>query len=108
MSIEILCSDDTLVIRRMTLAPGEAGDWHVDRCRRFSVIVRGDRLRIEYAHAGEVVELDVHPGLCGWDDPEERVHRAVNIGRGPYEEVVTFHRTGPDVDPQPAVASADG
>jgi hypothetical protein len=43
----------------------------------------------------------VHPGQAGWDEPDARVHRGVNTGAGPYEEVVTFFRDAPGVEPQP-------
>jgi hypothetical protein len=45
--------------------------------------------------------VDVEPGLAGWDEPENRVHRAANTGDETYEEVVTFYRAGAAVDPQP-------
>lgn len=101
MKTEQITEDDHLVIRRMVLEPGEATFWHTDSCRRFSVVIRGSRLAIEYRDSGEVHRFEVRPGLAGWDEPESRVHRAVNLGEGAYEEVVTFHRHGREVDPQP-------
>lgn len=62
-------------------------------------------MRIEYLQGSEATEFDVHSGLCGWDDPEDRVHQAVNAGRDAYEGVVTLLRVGPDGEPQPLVAS---
>lgn len=105
MEIETITSRDDLLIRRMVLAPGEAMFWHVDNCHRFSVVVRGTRLGIEYRDSQERVEVEVHPGLADWDAPEARVHRAVNLGAEPYEEVVTFYRDGADVEPQPEQAA---
>lgn len=96
-----ICERETLVIRRLVLQPGESMAWHHDTCERFTVVVRGQRLAIEYRDTGEVHALDVHPGLTGWDLPEDRVHRAINVGDEPYEEVVTFYRAGPSIDPQP-------
>ena len=81
MRIETLSRRDDLLIRRHVLEPGEALPWHTDLCHRFTVLVRGDRLRIEFADGSEQ-ELDVHPGLAEWDVPEPRVHRGVNVGHG--------------------------
>ena len=102
MDIEIITERAELLIRRLTLAPGESTHWHSDTCHRFSVLVRGERLAIEYADDGAPEELDVHAGMAGWDEPQPRTHRAVNTGSTPFEEIVTFYRTGADVEPQPA------
>lgn len=101
MKIEIITEDDEIVIRRLILEPGESSHWHRDNCARFSVIVRGSRLDIEFQDSGTSVEIDVHPGMTGWDEPEDRVHRAVNTTQDIYEEVVTFYRNGPNIEPQP-------
>ena len=107
MTTETITDRPDLLIRRLVLEPGEATPWHVDRCHRFSVVVRGERLRIELATTGDADEPDAHevpvePGLAEWDEPTDAVHRAVNTGDGPYEEVVTFFRSTPNEDPQPA------
>lgn len=39
----------------------------------------------------EMIDVDVHPGLAGWDAPDPRVHRAVNADADIYVEVVTFY-----------------
>ncbi len=101
MQVDTISERDDLTIRRLVLAPGEATLWHVDRCHRFTVVVRGERLRIEYLDEGSGVETDVHPGLADWDAPEARTHRAVNLGATPYEEVVLFFRDPAGIDPQP-------
>lgn len=101
MRIDMITERDELVIRRMVLDPGEAMFWHTDTCRRFTVVVRGERLAIEYRDNGERVEVSVPPGLADWDAPEPRVHRAVNVGNVPFEEVVTFYRDDPNQEPQP-------
>ena len=101
MTIETITETDELVIRRLILAPGEAMSWHTDSCHRFSVVVRGSRLAIEYRDSEAIVEVKVHPGLADWDTPNPRVHRAINMGPDAYEEVVTFYRSGRDIDPQP-------
>jgi hypothetical protein len=101
MRVETLSERDDLVIRRLVLEPGEAMPWHTDRCRRFSVVVRGDGLTIEFRETGERVPIAVRPGLAGWDEPDARVHRGVNTGGTSYEEVVTFFLDPPGVEPQP-------
>lgn len=101
MHAETLADCDRLLIRRLVLGPGEAMGWHTDRCHRFTVVVTGSRLRLEFRDDGEIADVEVQPGLAGWDTPTERIHRAVNVGPGAYEEVVTFYRSARDVDPQP-------
>ena len=76
--------------------------WHTDTCHRFSVIVRGQQLTLEFRDTGERMVVAVHPGMVGWDEPDSRVHRAVNTGSITYEEVVTFFLSVPRLDPQPA------
>lgn len=102
-SIEVITDRPDLLIRRLRLEPGEATPWHTDPCERFTVVVSGDRLRIEFAADGmDPIDEQVHPGLAGWDAPEPAVHRAVNCGSTTYEEVVTFYRKQHE-DPQPVV-----
>lgn len=103
MDMQIISERDDLVIRRMILQPGEKAYWHTDPCHRFSVVVRGSRLGIEFKDSAEMLEIDVGLGQADWDVPEPRVHRAVNMGPDIYEEVVTFYRSGPDVEPQPRI-----
>jgi hypothetical protein len=98
---ELITRRDDLLIRRLVLEPGEAMAWHTDSCRRFSVVVRGERLRIEFRDTGEAVAVPVHAGQADWDEPESRVHRAVNVGATAYEEVVSFFLPSPGADPQP-------
>ena len=102
MHTDVLTDTPALLIRRLCLDPGEAMYWHVDICRRFSVVVSGSLLGIEFEDSGEVIEIPVNPGLAGWDEPEQRRHRAINLGDTPYEEVVTFYRNTPSEEPQPA------
>jgi len=103
MELEVLTEHDDLVIRRLKLAAGEKMYWHRDACDRFTVVVRGTRLRIEYRDSGEILDVDVEPGLAGWDGPDEQVHRAINLGPDLYEEIVTFYRKSPHLDPQPRI-----
>ncbi len=101
MEYETITERSDLVIRRLVLDPGEATPWHTDSCHRFSVVVRGERLRIEFADGAAPVDVTMSPGLADWDEPTDVVHRAVNTGSGAYEEVVTFYREEPTVEPQP-------
>ena len=64
--------------------------WHTDPCRRFSVVVRGEWLRIGLREDGEQVMLAVHPGIADWDEPEPRPHRGVSVDGTADEEVVMF------------------
>lgn len=107
MGYELIHREPGVVIRRSTLLPGEATPWHHDPCRRFSVVVRGERLRIEYRD-GEVDEFDTFPGEAGWNAPEPRVHRAVNVGVCPFEEVVTFQLAHGVEEPQPEALNPAG
>ena len=101
MTDTILSRRQSFVGRRQTLAPGESTAWHTDPCQRFSVVLRGRRLAIEYADTGEVVRFPVSPGEADWDEPTDRTHRATNVGPDVYEEVTLFVLADPDGDPQP-------
>jgi len=101
MRKEIITQREDLVIRRLVLEPGEAMPWHTDSCHRFSVVVRGEQLRIEFRDTSKQVTFAVHPGMADWDEPEARVHRGVNTGAVSYEEIVTFFLDTPSIDPQP-------
>jgi hypothetical protein len=100
MQKEIITDREDLMIWRLELDPGDATSWHTDPCHRFTVVVRGERLTIEFRDDGEFMDVPVEPGMSGWDSPDLRVHRAVNSGSSVYEEVVTFFRGHPG-DPQP-------
>jgi hypothetical protein len=101
MQAEVISLRNDLVIRRLVLEPGERTPWHTDPCHRFSVVVRGEALHIEYRDTGEKVSVPVYPGMADWDEPGDRVHRAVNAGSTPYEEITTFFLQRPGMDPQP-------
>ena len=101
MHAEVITRRDDLLIRRLVLEPGEAMPWHTDACHRFSVIIRGQQLSIEFRETGEQITVPVYPGMVDWDAPEARVHRAVNTGSTLYEEVVTFLLGSSRIDPQP-------
>ncbi|MCP5056121.1 MAG: hypothetical protein GY937_05270 [bacterium] len=79
MRTEVITKRNDLIIRRLVLEPGESTAWHIDPCHRFSVIVRGEELSIEFPETGDRLSVSVHPGMVDWDEPEERVHRGVNL-----------------------------
>jgi len=103
MKEEIIGQRDNVLIRRAILEPGEASYWHTDACHRFSVIVRGDELAIEYRDGRPTQRFKVSPGDAGWDEPADQAHRAVNVGHGVYDEVVVFFLGSAGSDPQPKV-----
>jgi quercetin dioxygenase-like cupin family protein len=80
---------DGVRVHRARLEPGEASPWHVDSFHRVTVVLQGEQLRIEYQDGGEPELVPVVAGQVDWDEPSTpRVHRAVNSGQLPYEEVV--------------------
>jgi hypothetical protein len=79
-----------ILVRRLILAPNEAARWHVDLFHRCTVVVQGEALEIEYRDGGPGLRIDVWPGMSDWDAPSHRVHRALNVGSGTYEEVAVF------------------
>lgn len=99
---ETISRRGTTVVRRLVLEPGETLAWHSDPFHRVTVVVRGDALAIEYRDGGTPQRVLVFPGEAGWDEPTDRVHRAVNIGATTYEEVTIFFVDRPDAVPQPA------
>jgi quercetin dioxygenase-like cupin family protein len=98
---QVLHRRGNTLVRRQRLAPGEATLWHRDPFHRVTVVVSGDLLNIEFRDGGEPVTCRVTVGEVDWSEPSNRVHRAVNIGREVFEEVVTFFLDGADAVPQP-------
>ena len=94
-----------VLVRRLTLAPGEAMPWHRDPFHRVTVVLSGDALAIEYRDGGDAHRLEVTPGRTDWDEPTDHVHRGVNVGQRPYEEIAVFLLDHPDAVAQPR---ADG
>ena len=90
-----------ILVRRLRLAPGEAMAWHRDPFHRVTVVLSGDALAIEDRDSGESHRFAVTPGQADWDEPSDRVHRAVNVGEQSYEEVTVFLLDRPDAEPQP-------
>ena len=85
----------------MVLEAGEAMPWHRDPYHRVTVVLRGSTLAIEYRDGGERDEFEVTPGRADWDEPTDRVHRGVNVGDEPYEEIAIFFLDRPDAVAQP-------
>ncbi|MFB3921242.1 MAG: hypothetical protein ACE145_05935 [Terriglobia bacterium] len=105
MTDEVLIHRGTTLVRRLRLAPGEAMPWHRDPYHRVSVILSGDAIAIEYRDGSPTKRFSLHPGQVDWDEPTSRVHRGVNVGSQPYEEVTTFFLDRPDAIPQPQEGS---
>ena len=98
---EILFQHGTTMVRRLRLAPGEVMPWHRDPCRRVAVVLSGDVLYIEYRDGGESQRVDITPGQVEWEEPTGRIHRAVNVGQQPYEQVTVVLLDSPNAVPQP-------
>jgi len=102
MAEDELIRRGTVLVRRLRLDPGEAMPWHTDPFHRVSVVLAGQHLAIEARDGSELARFAVTPGQVDWDEPSERVHRGVNVGTVPYEEVTVFFLDRPDAVPQPA------
>jgi quercetin dioxygenase-like cupin family protein len=102
MTDEELVRRGTVLVRRLRLEPGEAMPWHTDPFHRVTVVLHGDALAIEARDGSELSRFAVTPGQVDWDEPTDRVHRGVNVGELPYEEITVFLLDRPDAVPQPA------
>jgi len=98
---QVLHHRGNYLVRRQRLAPGEATPWHRDPYHRVTVVLSGDLLNIEFRDGGETQSWKITPGEVDWSEPSDRVHRAVNVGKEVFEEVVTFFLDRPDAPPQP-------
>ena len=101
MTEEVLFHRGTTLVRRMSLAPGEAMPWHRDPFHRVTMVLHGTALAIEYRDGAASHRFDITPGQVDWDEPTERLHRGVNVGGQPYEEFTLFFLDRPDAVPQP-------
>lgn len=95
------------IIAETTWCGGRASPRHRDPYRRVTVVLSGDRLAIEFRDGSETLSWDVTMGEVDWSAPSDRVHRAVNVGKQVFEEVVTFLLDRPDAEPQPEHDSGD-
>ncbi len=102
MPEEVLHHRGNFLVRRLILAPGEATPWHRDPFHRVSVILSGEALAIEYRDESARKRIEVAAGQTDWDEPSERIHRAINVGKGVYEEITVFFLDRPDAVPQPS------
>lgn len=102
---QVLHHRGNYLVRRQRLAPGEASPWHRDPFHRVTVVLRGDLLSIEFRDGGEALTWKITPYEVDWVEPSDRVHRAVNVGKEPFEEIVTFFLDRPDAEPQPGEES---
>lgn len=101
MTDEVLIHRGTTLVRRMKLAPGEVMPWHRDPFHRVTVVLQGKEIAIEYRDGSEGQRFAVTPGQVDWDEPTDRIHRGVNVGDVPYEEVTVFFLAQPEDVPQP-------
>ena len=99
---EVLHRRGTTLVRRLRLAPGESTPWHRDPFHRVTVVLAGDALAVEYRAGAPGEHFALTPGQTDWDEPTERMHRGVNIGREPYEEITIFFLDRPGAVPQPS------
>lgn len=105
---QVLHHRGNYLVRRQRLAPGEATPWHRDPFHRVTVVLSGDLLHIEFRDGGETVPWNITVGEVDWVEPTDRVHRAVNVGKEVFEEVVTFFLDRPDAEPQPETTLSSG
>ena len=98
---QVLHHRGNYLVRRQRLEPGQATPWHHDPFHRVTVVLSGDLLNIEFRDGGESVPWKISAGGVDWIEPTERIHRAVNVGKEVFEEVVTFFLDRPEAEPQP-------
>lgn len=101
MTDEVLFRRGTTLVRRLRLSPGEATPWHHDPYHRVSVILSGDVIEIEFRDGTKPQRIELTAGQADWDEPFDRIHRAVNVGKELYEEVTTFFLDTPGAVAQP-------
>ena len=65
-------------------------------------MLAGDVLAIEARDGSELARFAVTPGQVDWDEPSDQVHRGINVGAVPYEEVTVFFLDNPDAVAQPS------
>ena len=82
------------------LLPARLCRRHRDPFHRVAVVLKGDLLAIEYRDGGESQRVEIAPGQVEWEEPSARVHRAMNIGKQPYEQVTVFLLDRLDAVPQ--------
>ena len=103
MEDEVLIRRGNTLVRRLRLAAGEAMPWHHDPFHRVTVILQGNAIAIEFRDGSKGQRFNVRPGQVDWDEPTDRIHRGVNVGDEPYEEITVFFLKRSDDVPQPKV-----
>ena len=101
MTDEVLLRRGTTLVRRLRLAPSEAMPWHRDPFHRVTVVLHGDALAIEFSDDSALQRIEITPGQVDWDEPTDHIHRGVNVGQEPYEEITIFFLDRPDAVHQP-------
>lgn len=101
MKDEMIFQRGTTHVRRLELAPGETMPWHRDPFHRVTVVLHRNALAIEFRDGSGGQRFAVTPGQVDWDEPTGRVHRGVNVGEEPYEEITIFFLDHPKDVPQP-------
>ena len=101
MTERVLHRRGTILVRRLRLAPGEATPWHRDPFHRVTVVLQGEALAIEHRDGRPDERIPLAAGQVDWDEPFEGLHRAINVGALPYEEVTVFFLDRADAVPQP-------
>ena len=101
------CADWEYTVTGTCSAPGggtvdHEAVWRIETPNTPLVHFFYDELAIEYRDGGVSQRIPLVPGEAGWDEPTERVHRGVNVGGTPYEEVTVFFLDREDAEPQPA------
>jgi hypothetical protein len=75
--------------------------WHRDLFQKVAVVLHGDLLSIEYSDGGKSQRSRSRRVRFEWEEPSARVHRAVNVGKQPYEQVTVFLLDNPNAVAQP-------
>jgi quercetin dioxygenase-like cupin family protein len=101
MSDQVLHHRGKYLVKRLRLAPGEATPWHRDPFHRVSVVLSGDLVHIEFRDGHQTLPWEIVIGEAHWVEPNDRIHRAINVGREVFEEVTTFFLDQPNAVPQP-------
>lgn len=98
---QVLHHRGNYLVMRLRLVPGESTPWHHDPFHRVVVVTSGDLVNIEFRDGGEPEPWQINVGEVHWVEPSNRIHRAVNVGKEAFEEIVTFFLDRPDAVPQP-------
>jgi hypothetical protein len=83
----------------MHLARGEATP---DPFHRVTVVLSGAALAIELRDDRPSEQIPLTVGQVDWDEPFHGVHRAVNVGALPCQEVTVFFLDLADAVPRPS------